>query len=120
MQLLNVPKKVYDVCIVGSGAGGGTAAKILTEGGLDVAMLEAGPRLDPDRDFKEHVWPYQLPHRGVFNLFFRQGTTIPPGRIRSRSFSRPHEGQRQASASASSKPVQQKSACEGTVLPDRK
>jgi len=65
MQLMNVKKKVYDVCIVGSGAGGGTAAKILTEGGLNVAMLEAGPRLDPDRDFKEHVWPYQLAHRGA-------------------------------------------------------
>ena len=58
-------RKIYDVCIVGSGAGGGTAAKVLTEGGLNVVMLEAGPRLDPDKDFKEHMWPYQLPHRGV-------------------------------------------------------
>src|ERR1700723_590093 len=65
MLQLNPIKKVYDVCIIGSGAGGGTAAKGLTEGGLSVVMLEAGPRLDPDRDFKEHVWPYQLAHRGV-------------------------------------------------------
>ena len=57
--------KVYDVCIVGSGAAGGTAAKVLTEGGLSVAMLEAGPALHPETDFKEHVWPYQLPHRGA-------------------------------------------------------
>jgi len=57
--------KVYDVCIVGSGAAGGTAAKILTEGGLSVVMLEAGPALDPSEDFKEHVWPYELPHRGA-------------------------------------------------------
>ena len=64
-MLQNPPRKVYDVCIIGSGAGGGTAAKILTEGGLNVVMLEAGPRLNPDRDFKEHTWPYQLPHRGV-------------------------------------------------------
>ena len=35
--------KTYDVCIIGSGAGGGTAAKVLTEGGLSVVMLEAGP-----------------------------------------------------------------------------
>ena len=65
MLQLNPPRKVYDVCIIGSGAGGGTAAKVLTEGGLNVVMLEAGPRLDPDKDFKEHVWPFQLPHRGV-------------------------------------------------------
>jgi choline dehydrogenase-like flavoprotein len=65
MPQLNPRKKIYDVCIIGSGAGGGTAAKVLTEGGLNVAMLEAGPRLNPDKDFKEHVWPYELPHRGV-------------------------------------------------------
>jgi choline dehydrogenase-like flavoprotein len=57
--------KVYDVCIIGSGAAGGTAAKVLTEGGLNVVMLEAGPPLYPEKDFKEHVWPYQLPHRGA-------------------------------------------------------
>src|ERR1700722_10573676 len=65
MLQINPQKKVYDVCIIGSGAGGGTAAKVLTEGGLSVVMLEAGPRLDPFRDFKEHVWPYQLAHRGA-------------------------------------------------------
>src|ERR1035441_6108276 len=64
MPNLNAPKKVYDVCIIGSGAGGGTAAKVLTEGGLNVVMLEAGPRLNPEEDFKEHVWPYDLAHRG--------------------------------------------------------
>ena len=41
-QVIRSPK-VYDVCIIGSGAGGGTAAKVLTEGGLNVVMLEAGP-----------------------------------------------------------------------------
>jgi choline dehydrogenase-like flavoprotein len=64
MQVIRSPK-VYDVCIIGSGAAGGTGAKILTEAGLEVAMLEAGPLLDPDKDFKEHVWPYDLPHRGT-------------------------------------------------------
>ena len=63
-QVIRSPK-VYDVCIVGSGAAGGTAAKVLTEGGLNVVMLEAGPELHPETDFKEHVWPYQLPHRGA-------------------------------------------------------
>jgi choline dehydrogenase-like flavoprotein len=63
-QVVRSPK-TYDVCIVGSGAAGGTAAKILTDGGLNVVMLEAGPPLNPAKDFKEHVWPYELPHRGV-------------------------------------------------------
>ena len=63
-QVIRSPK-VFDVCIIGSGAGGGTAAKVLTEGGLNVVMLEAGPPLNPAKDFKEHVWPYQLAHRGV-------------------------------------------------------
>ncbi len=63
-QVIRSPK-VYDVCIIGSGAAGGTAAKILTEGGLNVVMLEAGPPLDPARDYKEHFWPYDLEHRGA-------------------------------------------------------
>src|SRR2546430_10872383 len=28
-------------------------------------MLEAGPPLNPEKDFKMFAWPYQLPHRGV-------------------------------------------------------
>ena len=46
MQVRRSPK-TYDVCIIGSGASGGTAAKVLTEGGLSVALLEAGPPLIP-------------------------------------------------------------------------
>jgi choline dehydrogenase-like flavoprotein len=65
MLQLSARKNVYDVCIIGSGAGGGTAAKVLTEGGLNVVMLEAGPRLNPYKDYKEHVWPYELTHRGA-------------------------------------------------------
>jgi choline dehydrogenase-like flavoprotein len=57
--------KVYDVCIIGSGASGGTAAKVLTEGGLNVVMLEAGGPIHPETDYKEHVWPYELEHRGA-------------------------------------------------------
>lgn len=56
---------VYDVVIIGSGAGGGTATKVLTDLGISVALLEAGPMLNPAKDFKEHMWPYQVPHRGV-------------------------------------------------------
>src|ERR1700691_5202577 len=63
-QVVGSPK-VYDVCIIGSGAGGGTAAKVLTEGGLNVVMLAGGPLVNPRGDDKEHVGPYGLPHRGA-------------------------------------------------------
>ncbi len=65
MLQLTPRSTVYDVCIIGSGAGGGTAAKVLTEGGLNVVMLEAGRKLNPEKDFKEHIWPYELAHRGA-------------------------------------------------------
>jgi choline dehydrogenase-like flavoprotein len=64
LQIVASPK-LYDVCIIGSGAAGGAAAKVLTEGGASVVMLEAGPPLNPAKDFKEHLWPYDLPHRGA-------------------------------------------------------
>jgi choline dehydrogenase-like flavoprotein len=57
--------KVYDVCVIGSGAAGGAAAKVLSEGGLNVVMLEAGPMVHPFTDYKEHVWSYELAHRGA-------------------------------------------------------
>ena len=57
--------KTYDVCIIGSGAAGGMAAKVLTEGGLNVVMLEAGGPVYPEKDFKMFTWPYELAHRGA-------------------------------------------------------
>jgi choline dehydrogenase-like flavoprotein len=63
-QIKRTPPK-YDVCVIGSGAGGGMAAKILTEGGLNVVLLEAGPPVNPEKDFKMFTWPYELAHRGA-------------------------------------------------------
>jgi glucoside 3-dehydrogenase (cytochrome c) catalytic subunit len=56
--------KTFDAIVVGSGASGGWVAKELTERGVDVLMLEAGPPRVPTRDFTEHVWPYQVKFRG--------------------------------------------------------
>jgi choline dehydrogenase-like flavoprotein len=66
--------KLYDVVIVGSGAGGGMASKILTAAGLKVALMEAGGDFDPAKE--EHKlqmkWPYESPRRGA-------GSTRPFG-----------------------------------------
>ena len=64
LQIIRTPP-VFDVVVVGSGAGGGTAVKVLTDAGLNVALLEAGRMLNPAKDFKEHVLPYQVDHRGA-------------------------------------------------------
>jgi choline dehydrogenase-like flavoprotein len=55
--------KTYDVLIVGSGATGGMAAKVLTEHGLEVLLVEAGPAIDRS-DFHTHSMPYDYPFRG--------------------------------------------------------
>lgn len=58
-------REIHDVVVIGSGAGGGTVAKVLTDLGVRVTLLEAGPLLNPAKDFKEHLWPHQVPHRGA-------------------------------------------------------
>src|SRR3984957_7497481 len=57
--------EVHDVVVIGSGAGGGTTIKVLTDLGVNVTLIEAGPMLNPAKDFKEHVWPWEVDHRGV-------------------------------------------------------
>ena len=58
---------IYDVIIVGSGAGGGMATKVLSEAGLKVAVVEAGPFFDPKNpeQITQLKWPYESPRRGA-------------------------------------------------------
>src|SRR5881296_3211701 len=56
--------EAYDAIIVGSGATGGWAAKELAEAGLRVIVIEAGRKVDAEKEFTEHSWPYELKYRG--------------------------------------------------------
>ena len=65
MEILNTKKK-YDAIIVGSGAAGGMATKILSDAGLNIALIEAGPYFDP-ADPKQQTqlkWTWESPRRG--------------------------------------------------------
>ena len=57
-------RKTYDAIVIGSGAAGGMAAHVLTSHGMKVLMLEAGKKLDIDKELKSTEWPYQHPRRG--------------------------------------------------------
>lgn len=66
MQIKESPEQ-FDVIIVGSGAGGGMATKILSEAGLNIAVIEAGPFFDPadPKTQTQLKWPYESPRRGA-------------------------------------------------------
>jgi long-chain-alcohol oxidase len=55
-----------DVCVIGSGAGGGTAAAVLAQAGKDVVVLEAGEYYD-DADFDGSEL------KGFYNLYLERG-----------------------------------------------
>lgn len=59
--------KEYDAIIIGSGAGGGMSAKVLSEAGLKVAVIEAGPFFDPaNNDHRTQLRPpWESPRRGA-------------------------------------------------------
>lgn len=58
-------QKLYDVVVIGSGAGGGTLSARMAEMGADVLVLEGGPKIDTLTDFNTHGLPFEFPNRHV-------------------------------------------------------
>jgi choline dehydrogenase-like flavoprotein len=63
-----------DVCVIGTGAGGGPAAKELAEGGMSVVMLESGTRFTTD-DFNAR------PRDMTARLYRDAGQTVTFGNV---------------------------------------
>jgi len=61
--------KTYDVIIVGSGAGGGMAAYVLSKAGLKICLIEAGPLYDPQKNITQLKNPWDSPRRGASTKF---------------------------------------------------
>jgi choline dehydrogenase-like flavoprotein len=66
-----VRRQVFDVIVIGTGAGGGIAIKTLCEAGLKVCALNAGRRLNPAKDFRNHRMPWDMKFRGFGDPAYR-------------------------------------------------
>jgi choline dehydrogenase-like flavoprotein len=57
--------KVYDVCVVGSGAAGGVVSAHLARAGVDVAVVEGGPPVNTRTAFNTHAMPFDFANRHI-------------------------------------------------------
>jgi choline dehydrogenase-like flavoprotein len=62
---IKIQPKEYDAVIVGSGAGGGMAAYMLSKAGLTVCLLEAGAMYDPQKNVTQLKNPWESKRRGA-------------------------------------------------------
>jgi choline dehydrogenase-like flavoprotein len=60
-----MPVRIYDVCIAGSGAAGGTLASHLARRGVDVIVIEGGPKINTRTAFNTHAMPFDFPNRHI-------------------------------------------------------
>ena len=55
-------REEFDVCVIGTGAGGGVMIKELTEAGFSVVALERGPFLNPSHFVDDELNPRRFRH----------------------------------------------------------
>ena len=54
----------FDVLVVGSGISGGWVAKEMAEKGFRVAVVERGPKIEPEKDYRDFLDPWEYENFG--------------------------------------------------------